>query len=399
MNKQDLVKLVQETLEETMNEAVTALSLKAGKQYNWTMGAGPNKVTYIGTRSENPEIKAGSSVGTGFIFQFEDGKYLEVASPTIMKYIEELEPEDEINGTNSFNGNDGYKEDPWEGHDELEESKRTYEQGYKDAKAKYQKLAKAYKKLKEGQLGEDKMDDELKEFNLSNNKNDDKKSKIEADIDAQLVKLAKYPNNALYITKSAEGDKASLLRKAEDNNYRGTIGFGKDAVSGKFFLVYKKGLTALQNIGSAAASATLNYQTEAKIGDGLDDDKFLGPEFQGEPSPDTALDKIVDKIAKAIDYPAEKTIQLLRIIVKRLDGLNEVESGSDISYPAEKIVQLLGLLDKGINSITKSIEYITYKLDSVQESDQPESEEQLQESKKPVPKQTKKQPLPKPKKK
>lgn len=90
MNKQDLYALVQESLDEVLNEVTFASSLVKNKEYRWTMGGEPMDITYIGTRKENPDIKVGSSVGKGYIFQWDDGRYLEIGPITLRQNVKEF---------------------------------------------------------------------------------------------------------------------------------------------------------------------------------------------------------------------------------------------------------------------------------------------------------------------
>lgn len=65
--------------------------LEKGKEYMWTGGAEPLKIKYIGIRAYNPDIKVGSSVGKGFIFQWVDnGKYLELGKQTIESDVDHI---------------------------------------------------------------------------------------------------------------------------------------------------------------------------------------------------------------------------------------------------------------------------------------------------------------------
>lgn len=70
--------------------------LVIGKKYEWLMGAEPLQIEYVGRRKDNPDIKCGTTIGTGLIFKWcgkTDG-YIEIGSPTLLKYVEEVEPEE-----------------------------------------------------------------------------------------------------------------------------------------------------------------------------------------------------------------------------------------------------------------------------------------------------------------
>lgn len=146
----ELKALVSESFEEMMKEAMSARSLQKGKSYDWTMGAIPLTITYVGPRSENPEIKVGSSVGKGYIFQWDhDGKYLELGPITIYQHVKEVEEDDSaLDPRNPEDREDskydGYVSKEMGGNPDLYES---YQKGYNDAKTKYKKLAEAYVKL------------------------------------------------------------------------------------------------------------------------------------------------------------------------------------------------------------------------------------------------------------
>lgn len=146
MKLNELRSLVDESYEEVLKEIASVSSLVKGKLYNWTMGAIPLTVRYIGKRTEFPEIKVGSSVGKGYIFQWEDGRYMEVGPITIFQHIREIEP-DEMDEPDEREDSkyDGYVSADWGGNPDLYEA---YKKGYKDAHKKYKILAEAYKKLK-----------------------------------------------------------------------------------------------------------------------------------------------------------------------------------------------------------------------------------------------------------
>jgi hypothetical protein len=68
--------------------------LVPGSKYLYTGGAEYMNVTSIGLANNHPELKAGSSMGKGFLFQWPDSKYFELGPLSIKKYIE---PEESIN--------------------------------------------------------------------------------------------------------------------------------------------------------------------------------------------------------------------------------------------------------------------------------------------------------------
>lgn len=70
-----------------LNESLSFSDLVIGKEYNWLEGAEPLKLKYIGLTKDYPEIKIGSSVGKGFLFQWENGSYMEMSNPTIRKSL------------------------------------------------------------------------------------------------------------------------------------------------------------------------------------------------------------------------------------------------------------------------------------------------------------------------
>ena len=83
-------------LKNNLNEENTLApnKLVPGTKYLYTGGAEYMNVTYIGLANNHPELKAGSSMGKGFLFQWPDSKYFELGPLSIKKYIE---PEESIN--------------------------------------------------------------------------------------------------------------------------------------------------------------------------------------------------------------------------------------------------------------------------------------------------------------
>lgn len=78
--------------------------LVPGTKYLYTGGAEYMNVTYIGLANNHPELKAGSSMGKGFLFQWPDSKYFELGPLSIKKYIEPEESMNEaINELSTYN--------------------------------------------------------------------------------------------------------------------------------------------------------------------------------------------------------------------------------------------------------------------------------------------------------
>jgi hypothetical protein len=63
--------------------------LKVGQLYEWTIGAEPLQVKYVGKTKDNPNKKAGSSIGKGFLFEWVDepNKYVEVGLTSIPRVL------------------------------------------------------------------------------------------------------------------------------------------------------------------------------------------------------------------------------------------------------------------------------------------------------------------------
>jgi len=74
---------------EEINESLSYLDLVKGNTYTYTGGAEPLTVTYIGLTKDNTDKKVGSSMGKGFLFQWEKGTYFELNNRTIREYISE----------------------------------------------------------------------------------------------------------------------------------------------------------------------------------------------------------------------------------------------------------------------------------------------------------------------
>ena len=72
-------------------KVVFAGELKIGQTYEWIAGAEYLEVVYIGKKSDNPNIKTGSSVGINpnYLFQFNDGRkmYVALSSTALREYI------------------------------------------------------------------------------------------------------------------------------------------------------------------------------------------------------------------------------------------------------------------------------------------------------------------------
>lgn len=81
-----------ETIKELLiNPDITKLSdLTPNRIYKWTMGAEDLEVKYMGPVCKFRDLKVGSKVGHGFIFQWVKSpkpSYIEVSLKTIFKYI------------------------------------------------------------------------------------------------------------------------------------------------------------------------------------------------------------------------------------------------------------------------------------------------------------------------
>lgn len=92
-DKLNAANLKSKNTSESIGEGLDVKDLKKNEKYNYTGGAEYFDVVYVGTRGENPEIKVGSSMGKGFIFQVGDtpGKYMEFNRQAVGEYIEPLE--------------------------------------------------------------------------------------------------------------------------------------------------------------------------------------------------------------------------------------------------------------------------------------------------------------------
>ena len=66
--------------------------LKVGETYEWTIGAEPLKVKYLGLADENEDKKAGSSRGKGFLFEWvhDAGKYVELGRYSINQILRKI---------------------------------------------------------------------------------------------------------------------------------------------------------------------------------------------------------------------------------------------------------------------------------------------------------------------
>jgi len=70
-------------------------SLKPNSSYEYSGGAETEILKYVGKRQDNPDIKVGSSMGKGHIFQWPDGKYFELGPISVMKYINKIDNEED----------------------------------------------------------------------------------------------------------------------------------------------------------------------------------------------------------------------------------------------------------------------------------------------------------------
>jgi len=68
---------------------ISSGSLVKGKKYEWILGAGYNEVKFIGLAYKYPKIKASSSYGKGYLFEWVDEpkKYVEVSAQGILQAI------------------------------------------------------------------------------------------------------------------------------------------------------------------------------------------------------------------------------------------------------------------------------------------------------------------------
>jgi hypothetical protein len=69
-----------------MNRKIKPNQLVVGERYEWTSGAEHAEVTYVGLRRNHPEIQSGQKVGNGgYLFKFDDGKYVDVGMGAILQ--------------------------------------------------------------------------------------------------------------------------------------------------------------------------------------------------------------------------------------------------------------------------------------------------------------------------
>jgi hypothetical protein len=63
--------------------------LKVGELYEWTIGAEPLQVKYVGKTKDNPNKKAGASIGKGFLFEWanQPNKYVELGLTSIPRVL------------------------------------------------------------------------------------------------------------------------------------------------------------------------------------------------------------------------------------------------------------------------------------------------------------------------
>lgn len=74
------------------------------------------------------------------------------------------------------------------------------------------------------------------------------RTKIEADIDAAIAKMT--------LNVDREKWKANLLDKAKNNNWKGSIVWGKDGQSGNSYPVYKNGESGLNATAAGLSAGT-----------------------------------------------------------------------------------------------------------------------------------------------
>ena len=70
----------------------SARDLKVGETYEWTIGAEPLKVKYLGLADENKDKKASSSIGKGFLFEWvnDAGRYVELGGRTLNQVLRKI---------------------------------------------------------------------------------------------------------------------------------------------------------------------------------------------------------------------------------------------------------------------------------------------------------------------
>jgi len=91
---------------------------------------------------------------------------------------------------------------------------------------------------------------------------DQSKKKIETDIEEKISEIQnRIKDNPDLIEqfpqfKNIESTKSFLLKKAEQNGYKGNIQIQKSP-DGEIYIIYRDGLSALQSIGSAASGPSM----------------------------------------------------------------------------------------------------------------------------------------------
>jgi len=70
----------------------SARDLKVGETYEWTIGAEPLKVKYLGLADENKDKKASSSIGKGFLFEWvnDAGRYVELGGMALNQVLRKI---------------------------------------------------------------------------------------------------------------------------------------------------------------------------------------------------------------------------------------------------------------------------------------------------------------------
>ena len=88
------------------------------------------------------------------------------------------------------------------------------------------------------------------------------KKKIESEIEQKISEIQSRINDDPDLIEqfpqfnNVESTKSLLLKKAEQNGYKGTIQIQKSP-SGEIYIIYRDGLTALQSMGSAASGPSM----------------------------------------------------------------------------------------------------------------------------------------------
>jgi hypothetical protein len=97
--KSEFYKEIEDFIEPDKMAMGGAIKLKEGRVYDWTIGAAPLSVKYIGLADEHKDKKPGSNYGKGFIFEWldEPGKYVEMSRLGMRDALREKDYEDDIN--------------------------------------------------------------------------------------------------------------------------------------------------------------------------------------------------------------------------------------------------------------------------------------------------------------